>query len=115
MSGNDSALTPARPKRMVTASSKLIDPQNTAKPIRSHKHAIELSRAAESTNKQLGGAASGPPDSRRSGNHPSLSTPPPTVFPSPEPRTDANGSSSTARKAGGSVEDDGDDVIERRK
>ena len=118
MLGNDGALTAARPKRTVTASSKLVDPQNTAEPIRSHKHAIELKRAAESANKQLG-AASGPSDSRPSGNQAS-STPPPTVLPSPEPQINANkfDFTITTGKVGGDGEDgeeSGDELVERRK
>lgn len=107
----------ACPKRTVIASSKLIDPQNTAEPIPSHKHAIESKRAADSTNKQLGGAASGPTDSRPSGDQPSLPTDPSTV-PSTEPDANANQSNPTIRKAGSNVEDDGesgDELIKRRK
>lgn len=76
------ALLAPRPKRTITASSKLVDPQNTAEPIRSHKHAIELKWAAELANKQLGvgDTASGPLDSGTSRNRASLSTLPPTVF-----------------------------------
>jgi len=66
MSENNGALLAPRPKRTVTASSKLVDPQNIAEPICSHKRAIELKRAAELANKQLRDAADGPPDSRTS-------------------------------------------------
>lgn len=112
------------PRRIVIASSKLIDPQNTAEPIPSHKHAIELKRVAESANKQLEDAASGgsgPPDSRPPGHQPPLSTSPPTVFPSPEPRTDANrlnAARATTRRVDSNGEDsvdEYDEPIERRK
>jgi len=121
MSRNDSALTPACPRQIITASSKLTDPQNTAELIHSHKHAIELKQAADSTSKQCGGIASALPDSslsKPSGNQPSLATLPPTVFPSPKPWTGANKSNSTTRKAGSNVEDggeSGDKLIECHK
>ena len=121
MSGkNGTPSVPARPcpKRIVTASSKLTDPQNTAEPIPSYKHAIELKRAAESANKRLGDAASGssgPPDSRPSGHQSSLSIPPPpTVFPFLEAQTNANILNSTTAGADDS-EDGGDESIERCK
>jgi len=69
MSGDHPLPVPCS-KQTVFASSKLVDPQNTAEPIRSHKHAIEQKHAAELANKELGGAVHGSPDSRPSGNHP---------------------------------------------
>jgi hypothetical protein len=53
MSGNNGAptLSASHPKWIVTASSKLVDPQNITEPIPSHRHAIELKHAAELTNK----------------------------------------------------------------
>lgn len=103
-----------RPRRIITASSKLVDPQNTAEPIPSHKHAIELKRAAESANKHLDDAASGssgPLDSRPPGHQPPLSTLPPTVFPSSEPQTNANKSNSV-RATTGRVDGDGEDGVD---
>jgi len=123
MSGNNGApsVPPGpsrpRPRRIITASSKLTDPHNTAELIPSHKHAIELKRAAELANKRLGDTASGgssPPDSSPSGHQyqSSLSTPPPpTVSPFPEARTNANKSNSSREDGGES----GDEPIERRK
>jgi hypothetical protein len=47
------AMSEQRPKRTVTASSKLLDPTNTAKhDVTSHWHAIEAKRAADSANQQ---------------------------------------------------------------
>ena len=117
----DHALSVPRSKRTVFASSKLLDPQNTAKLIRSHKHAIECKRTAELANKELGGAENGSPDSRPSGNYPSLSTPPrppPAALSSPETQSKVNKSHSTTEKVGGSdkeSENSGDEAIERRK
>ena len=50
----DPAPPPLRPKRMVIASSRLLDPENAAQPesIRSHQRAIEAKRAAESADNQ---------------------------------------------------------------
>ena len=123
MSGDHPLPVPCS-KQTVFASSKLVDPQNTAEPIRSHKHAIEQKHAAELANKELGGAVHGSPDSRPSGNHPSLSTPPrppPTALSSPETQRNVNKLHSTTEKVDGGVkagkesEDGGDEPIEHRK
>ncbi len=113
MSGNSGVPSvPPHPRRIVTALSKLTDPQNTAEPIPSHKHAIEWKRAAESANKKLGDAASGgsgPPDSSFS------TSPPPTVFPLLEAWTNTNKPNPTTEKADVGGEDSGDEPIERHK
>jgi len=90
MSGNNGALSVPHPKRIVTALSKLVDPLNTAEPIPSHKHAIELKWAAELANKQLGDAVNSPPDSRPSGDQSTLSTLPSVVVSTSRPRTNTN-------------------------
>lgn len=115
MSENNSVLLAPCPRRTITASSKLVDPQNMAKPIRSHKHAIEVKCAAELANKQLGGAMNGPPSSRPSRIRSSLSTPPSTVVSTPEPRSDANRSNCTTAEVDSSSEDSEDGSTERSK
>lgn len=124
-SGNNSAPLPCRPKRTVTASSRLVDPLNTAEPIRSHKHAIELKRAAESTRKrQLEDmpVANGPPARdfdtfNASRNPPSSSHASPTAFsePSPEPQTNVNQPSSVTGGIGSTGEGSEDEPTEHRK
>jgi hypothetical protein len=116
MSGpNNSTLPAPRPRRVVIASSKLVDPQNTAEPIRSHKRAIESKRAAESANELLGDAENGTPDSRSSGNQSPLLIPPIPVFPSPEPQSDTNQSNLVTEKVDSDSEDSEDEAIGHRK
>jgi hypothetical protein len=114
MSENHSGLSAPRPKRTITASSKLVDPQNTAEPIRSHKRAIELKRVADSelANKQHVDAANHPFGSGPSRNQLSLST-------LLEPRTSTNQSYIITDKVGSSSDlenhDSEDEPIERCK
>ena len=63
-----------RPKRTVTASSKLLDPTNTAKhDLTSHRHAIEAKRAAESNQQDATNTL--PTRDSGSGSEAQLSTP----------------------------------------
>ena len=123
-SGNDSALLACRPKCTVTASSKLVDPQNTAEPIRSHKRAIELRRAAESTRKQQledVPVANGSPAREfttfTASSSSLLSNTSPTAFTesSPEPQTSVNQPSSVTEDVGGTSEGSEDEPTEHRK
>jgi len=115
MSGNNGVLSVPCPKQIVTASSKLVDPLNTAEPIPSHKHAIELKQAAELANKQLGDAVNSPPDSGPSGDQSTLSTLPSVVVSTSRPQTNTNQSISATDEVSSNGEDSEDEPTGRSK
>ena len=99
MSENNGALLVPCPKRTITASSKLVDPQNTADPLPSHKHAIELKQAAVLAHKQLGDVVNSLPDPSLSRDRLALSTPPSMAASTPEWQTNTNHSISATDEA----------------
>ena len=115
MSENHGALLVPRPKWTITASSKLVDPQNTAEPLPSHKHAIELNRAAASAHKQLGDTVNSPPNARLSGDRLALSTPPSMAASTPERQTNTSQSISATDEADSNGEGSDDESTGRSK